>query len=103
MTAVLQPLRRPALDRDGLHWQTHGQSGQIVGRNTGEPVTTITAHSVRHPRLVMGRPHVLLESAGDPCVIAARLTPESARALAASLLLAADRADEVRSSMGLQP
>lgn len=90
-------------DGRGCHWHSQGESGQILDRRTGEPVAAFTAHTVRHPQMVQGRPHVLLEVVRDPATFAARMSARDARALAESLMKAADRAEGLAYSKGLQP
>ena len=96
MSAVLNPTRnRPTVDRDGHHWEQHGASVAIARTGVLEPITacTLAAHSVRHPRIVNGQAHVLLEAGKDPFTVASRMTPLEARTLAAHLVRAADRVD----------
>lgn len=103
MTAALQSMGRPKLDRHGNYWHAQDEAGQILDRRTGKPVAAFTAHTQRHPHMVQGQPHVLLESVRDPVTFAARMAPEEARALAASLVQAAERAEALRDAMCLQP
>jgi len=97
-SAVQQPTTRPKVDRDGHHWEQHGASVAIARSGVLEAVTacTLAAHSVRHPRILNGQAHVLLEAGKDPFTLASRMTPLEARSLAAHLVQAADRVDEVQ-------
>lgn len=87
-----------AIDRDGQHWEQHGKSVAIARAGVLEANTacTLAAHSMRNPRILQGRVHVLLEAIKDPFTLASRMTALEARTLAASLVKAADRADEVQ-------
>ena len=86
------------VDRDGCHWMTHGKAVPVVPSSSYElsPTSFATVHSMRHPRRVHGLAHVMLESVNEPFSLAMRLTPGAARALAANLLAAAGRAEEVQ-------
>lgn len=86
------------VDRDGCHWMTHGDSAPVVPSSNflPSPIAHVTVHSMRHPRRVHGLAHVMLESVNEPFNLAMRLTPGAARALAANLLAAAGRAEEVQ-------
>lgn len=77
------------------HWQQHGASVAIARTGVLEASTacTLSAHSVAHANILKGQPHVLLEVGKDPFTLAARMTPQDARALAAALAKAADRVD----------
>lgn len=87
-----------AIDRDGMHWEQHGKTLAIARPGVLEATTacTLAAHSVRHLRILNGRVHVMLEAGKDPFTLAARMTALEARMLAASLIKAADRTDEVQ-------
>ena len=100
--AVQQPTTRPKVDRDGHHWEQHGASVAIARPGVLEAVTacTLAAHSVRHPRILNGQAHVLLEAGKDPFTLASRMTPLEARTLAAHLVRAADRVDAVVAELG---
>ena len=98
MSAVLHAL---ALGTDGTHWLLHGASVPAVGTSrfaTG-PVCQVAVHSVRHPMRVQAQAHVVVETVADPFSLALRLLPVDARALAANLLLAAERAEAVQASL----
>lgn len=90
-----------AVDKDGQHWEQHGRSVAIARASVLEANTacTLAAHSMRSPRILQGRVHVLLEGTKDPFTMAARMTALEARTLAASLVKAADRADEVQAAL----
>lgn len=90
-----------AIDRDGQHWEQHGKSVAIARAGVLEANTacTLAAHSMRNPRILQGRAHVLLEAGKDPFTLASRMTSLEARALASSLNKAADRADEVQATL----
>ena len=90
-----------AIDRDGHHWEQHGKSVAIARPGVLEATTacTLAAHSMRNPRVLQGRVHVMLEAGKDPFTLAARMTALEARTLAASLVKAADRADEVQATL----
>lgn len=77
------------------HWEQHGKAVAVARPGLLEPVTayTLTAHSVAHTSIFKGQPHVLLEACKDPFTLAARMSPQEARALAAALAKAADRVD----------
>lgn len=92
---------RNAVDRDGQHWEQHGASVAISRPGVLESITacTLAAHSIRSPRILQGRVHVLLEAGKDPFTLAARMTALDARTLAAALVRAADRADEVQEAL----
>lgn len=85
----------PLATKPTHHWQTHGtQVATPRGGAIGHFMEcTVAAHSVVDPRVMTGSPHVVLDLARDPFTAAARLTAASARAIAASLLQAADRVD----------
>lgn len=80
------------------HWQQHGAAVAIARPGVLEAATacTLAAHSVRHARVLKGQAHVMLEAGKDPFTLAARMTAPEARALAASLLAAADRVDALQ-------
>lgn len=103
MNAVLQPqAKRPSIDRDGMHWVPHGISAQLAPRHslTGSTIVGhMAAHSVRHPRYLQGKAHVMVESVQDPFTLAARMHPDQARKLAAALIAAADCADAVQAGI----
>ena len=90
-----------AVDKDGQHWEQHGRSVAIARACVLEANTacTLAAHSMRSARILGGRVHVLLEAGKDPFTLAARMTALEARTLAASLVRAADRADEVQEAL----
>ena len=71
-----------AIDRDGHHWEQHGKSVAIARPGVLEATTacTLAAHSMRHPRILQGRVHVLLEAGKDPFTLAARMTALSPKA-----------------------
>ena len=91
-----------AVDKDGQHWEQHGASVAIARPGVLESITacTLAAHSVRHPRILNGQAHVLLEAGKDPFTLASRMTPQEARALAAGLSHAADRVDALQARPG---
>ena len=84
------------------HWQQHGAALAIARPGVLEASTacTLAAHSVAHPRILKGQAHVLLEAGKDPFTLAARMTPQEARALAAGLAQAADRVDALQARPG---
>ena len=90
--------QRPRIDAQGNHWEQHGKSVAIARPGVLEATTacTLAAHSMRNPRILQGRVHVMLEAGKDPFTLAARMTALEARTLAASLVKAADRVDEVQ-------
>lgn len=90
-----------AIDRDGQHWVLHGRAVAIARPGVLEATTacTLAVHSMRSPRILQGRVHVMLEAGKDPFTLAARMTALEARTLAASLVQAADRVDEVQATL----
>lgn len=101
MSAVLASPIRPALDRDGMHWQMHGQAVTLLPRVGSASLAGLLAvHSRRHPRYTEGLAHVVLELTQDPFTLAAHLSPAMARALARNLDAAADRAETVAAVVG---
>nr|WP_296019044.1 hypothetical protein [uncultured Acidovorax sp.] len=93
---------RPAIDRDGMHWQRHGEAVGLASRSnlTGPAsIGTMAVHSMRSPRHVLGLAHVMVETVQEPFTLAARMRPEQARQLAAALMAAADCADAVQAGV----
>ena len=91
-----QDVPAPRLDSQGNHLQLYGQQAPhdatTTLRRLGVPAGLQVA-SRREKTLHGGRPQVVLFSHDGPFNLDFRLSPANARALAASLLLAADACD----------
>lgn len=96
MSAVLQATRTP-VDRDGRHWECHGYEAMIPQRasTAADEIDHIGVHTQRHPLRAQGQAHVVVQTGAHGFSFSGWLTPAAARAYAAQLLTAADRADEV--------
>lgn len=87
----------PVIFSGGAHWHPHGDAVPLLARSGSAKPSCgdLSVYSGRHPKQVGGDAHVLLEGTTDPFTLAARMTPEAARALSRSLAAAADMADAV--------
>lgn len=88
----------PMFDRDGRHWEGHGEHVCSDPRHGGKGAL-LSTYTRRDERCHEGRVTVLLAVDMQPFSVNAFFSPAKARALSASLLLAADHADLVQAAV----
>lgn len=93
----------PLLDANGNHWAVHGPTVFLAEEHTRFAAFGGLDVYSQLKRAVYTQPTVLLTCSGSPCHMLFHMSAPHARTLAANLLAAAARVEEVAAALAEQP